>query len=143
MRFFLKGQEDRRFITGGSDSPRRLFLLMSVHSESFLSLVSCYLMLLSLSSARHSNAPYLFPYGINVITGLFCFFSLELSSSYLRYSIFLFSELKHYQNSSLQGFMSPGEKMQIFDSNLNCYFENQESYCIDSRCSFVLQIINV
>ena len=68
------------FCTSGLDSQRRLLLLVSVHSESLLSLVSCYLMLLSFSSARHSNAPS-FPYGINVITGLFCFFTLQMSSS--------------------------------------------------------------
>ena len=39
---------------GGSfDSIRRLLLLVSIHSESLLSLMSRYLMLLSLSSARH------------------------------------------------------------------------------------------
>ena len=70
------------FCTSGLDSQRRLLLLVSVHSESLLSLVSCYLMLLSFSSARHSNAPYPFPYGINVITGLFCGFALLMSIAY-------------------------------------------------------------
>ena len=48
--------------TGGPKIAKKLLLLVSVHSESLLSLVCRYLMLLSFLSARHNAAPY--PYGI-------------------------------------------------------------------------------
>ena len=46
------------FSDGSLNIRRRLFLLVSIHSELFLSLMSCDLMLLSFLSARHSDAPY-------------------------------------------------------------------------------------
>ncbi len=64
---------------------------MSVHSESFLSLMSSYLMLLSFLSTRHSDAPY--------PIGLFCNYRFILLFSDFtvkwQYAVYLTAFLFH------------------------------------------------